>query len=78
MLINLSLVEKHARVASFNNSELQLEFTKASNQIGNGESPVEKHARDASFNNSESQSEIIKASNQLDLDLSNKKWRITR
>ena len=33
MLTGLSPVEKHARVASFNNSEIQLEFTKASNQL---------------------------------------------
>jgi hypothetical protein len=32
MPIGLSPVEKHARVASFNNSESQLEITKASNQ----------------------------------------------
>ena len=70
MLTSLSLVEKHVRVASFNNSEIQLEFTKASNQLdldlsnSKGESLVEKHARDASFNNSEGQAEITKASNQ--------------
>jgi hypothetical protein len=35
MQIGLSPDEKHARVASFNNnSESQLEITKASNQIG--------------------------------------------
>ena len=27
------MAEKHARVASLNNSEIQLEFTKASNQL---------------------------------------------
>jgi hypothetical protein len=32
MPIGLTPVEKHARVASFNNSENQLEITKASNQ----------------------------------------------
>ena len=32
MPIGLSPVEKHARVASFNKSESQLEITKASNQ----------------------------------------------
>ena len=74
-----SPVEKHARDASFNNSEGQSANLTASNQedldlqMENGKSPDETHARDASFNTSESQSEITKASNQNDLDLSDEK-----
>ena len=50
MPIGLSPDEKQAQVASFNNSEIQLEFTKASTfQMAIGLSPVEKHARVASF-----------------------------
>jgi hypothetical protein len=33
MAIGLLPVKKHAQVVSFNNSEIQLEFTKASNQL---------------------------------------------